>query len=83
MKAKSENPFIQTIAGCLRGNLNSQRSLYEQYYGYGLSICLRYAYNREEALEILNDAFLKVFSKLGQYNAEQPFKPLLLIQQIK
>ncbi len=77
MKAKSENLFIQTIAGCRRGNHNSQRSLYEQYYGYGLSICLRYAYNREEALEILNDAFLKVFSKVDQYNVEQPFKPWL------
>ncbi len=77
MKAISENLFIQTIEGCRRGNHNSQRSLYEQYYGYGLSICLRYAYNREEALEILNDAFLKVFSKVDQYNLEQPFKPWL------
>ncbi len=77
MKAKSENPFIQMIVGCRSSNLNSQRSLYEQYYGYGLAICLRYAHNREEAVEILNDAFLKVFSKLDQYHIEQPFKPWL------
>ena len=77
MKAESEKQFRQTIEGCRRSNLNSQRSLYELYYGYGLSIALRYARNREEAVEILNDAFLKVFSKLDQYNTEQPFKPWL------
>ena len=75
MKAESEKQFIQTIEGCRRSNLNCQRSLYELYYGYGLSMALRYAYNREEAVEILNDAFIKVFSKLHQYNIEQPFKP--------
>ena len=58
MKTENEKQFIQLIDGCQRGNLNSQRSLYEQFYGYGLSIALRYAYNREEAVEILNDAFL-------------------------
>jgi RNA polymerase sigma factor (sigma-70 family) len=77
MKAADEKQFIQLIDGCQRGNLNSQQSLYEQFYGYGLSIALRYAYNREEAVEILNDAFLKVFSKLNQYKTAQPFKPWL------
>ncbi len=63
------------IDGCKKGQLNSQRSLYEHFYGYGLNIALRYAQNREEAVEILNDAFLKVFSKLNYYKIEQPFKP--------
>jgi RNA polymerase sigma factor (sigma-70 family) len=75
MKSESEKQFIQTIEGCRRSNLNCQRSLYEQYYGYGLSIALRYGRNCEEAVEILNDAFLKVFSKLDQYKTDQPFKP--------
>jgi RNA polymerase sigma factor (sigma-70 family) len=77
MKTEEGKTLSQLIEGCLRGNLNNQRSLYEQFYGYGLSIALRYAYNREEAVEILNDAFLKVFSKLNQYKTAQPFKPWL------
>ncbi len=77
MNAENDKIFIQLIEGCRRGNLNSQRRLYELYYGYGLSIALRYARNREEAVEILNDTFLKVFSKLDFYKIDQPFKPWL------
>lgn len=42
-----------------------------------MSICLRYTHTREEALDVLNDGFLKVFTKLDQYNAEYPFKAWL------
>ena len=62
------------IEGCLRKNRNSQRKLYEHFYGYGMNVCLRYSKNRDEALEILNDSFLKVFSKLEQYDPSYPFK---------
>lgn len=72
---ESNKYLIQMIEGCKRGQLNSQRCLYEHFYGYGLSIALRYAQHREEAVEILNDTFLKFFSKLNQYKPAQPFKP--------
>ena len=75
MKVTSEKDVVRILEGCKKENRNCQRALYELYYGYGLSIGLRYAYNREEAVEILNDSFIKVFSKLQQYNIEQPFKP--------
>ncbi|GAB3986873.1 RNA polymerase sigma factor [Spirosoma daeguense] len=39
-----------------------------------MSVCLRYAPTRESALEVLNDGFLKVFTRLDQYNPAQPFK---------
>lgn len=39
-----------------------------------MSICLRYAPTREGALEVLNDGFLKVFTRLDQYDSAQPFK---------
>ena len=38
-----------------------------------MSICLRYAYGKDEAVEILNDGFLKVFKNIDQYNPEIPF----------
>lgn len=49
--------------------------LYEKYYAYGIGICYRYAYNKEEALEILNDSFLKVFENIDNYDPDQPFMP--------
>lgn len=39
-----------------------------------MSVCLRYAPTRDEALEVLNDGFLKVFTRLDQYDPAQPFK---------
>ena len=65
------------LEGCLQGNRNSQRKLYEYYHGYGISVCLRYSNNRQEAVEILNDAFLKVFTHLNQYDTTCKFKPWL------
>ena len=62
------------IEGCKRGNRNSQRILFEQYAGYGMSICLRYAKNREEAEEILNNGFLKTLNKIEQYDTQYPFQ---------
>lgn len=62
------------LEGCRKCNRNSQRRLYEHFYGYAMSICLRYTANRPEALEILNDAFLKVFTKIDQYDPAFPFK---------
>jgi RNA polymerase sigma-70 factor (ECF subfamily) len=64
----------KVIKGCLKGQLNSQRKLYEHFYGYGMSITLRYCKNREEAVEVLNDAFLKVFKSLSKYNPDYPFQ---------
>ena len=64
---KSENHIQFLIEGCLKGNRSHQRELYELFYGYGLKIALRCAQNREEATEMLNDAFLKIFTKIHQY----------------
>ncbi len=65
------------IAGCLRTDESSQMELYKQFYSYAMSITLRYAANRESSLEMLNDGFLKVFSKIDQYDSDFPFKPWL------
>lgn len=51
--------------------------LYNQFYRYSMSICLRYTHSREEAVEVLNDAFFKVLTKLDQYDTEKPFKAWL------
>ena len=62
------------LAGCLRNQRQSQELLYRQFYGYAMSICLRYVSTREGAMEVLNDGFLKVFTRLDQYDTAQPFK---------
>jgi RNA polymerase sigma-70 factor (ECF subfamily) len=69
---------IKTILlGCRELRRESQRLLYEEYYAYGLSICLRYADSRDEASEILNDGFMKIFKHIKQFDFSKSFKPWL------
>lgn len=65
------------IDGCLRGNRESQKMLYQHYYGYAMSVCLRYSKSREESREILNDGFMKVFTRLGLRDIKSSFKSWL------
>lgn len=69
--------FLELLDGCLTKNRRSQEMLYKQFYGYAMSICLRYAKSREEAKEILNDGFFKIFSKLDSFDKSKPFKTWL------
>lgn len=39
-----------------------------------MGICLRYAANKDEAEEMLNDGFMKVFDKINYYDPEQSFE---------
>lgn len=62
------------IEGCKIKDRESQRMLYKHYYGYAMSICVRYAQDHEEAREILNDGFMKVFAKIDMYDPKKSFK---------
>ena len=64
----------ELLAGCMLNQRRSQELLYRQFYGYAMSICMRYTHSRDEAFEVLNDGFLKVFTRLEQYDTAQPFK---------
>jgi RNA polymerase sigma-70 factor (ECF subfamily) len=48
--------------------------LYKHFYGYAMSICMRYTHNYEDAKEVLNDSFMKVFLRIDQYNDKYHFK---------
>jgi len=63
------------IASCRQGNEQAQHQLYKELYSYGMSICMRYAAQRDEAKEMLNDGFLKIFTKLDYYDEDLPFRP--------
>jgi RNA polymerase sigma-70 factor (ECF subfamily) len=67
----------EMIDGCLRGSRESQKMLYEHFYGYAMSICLRYSRSREESREILNDGFMKIFTRLGTRDVNASFKSWL------
>lgn len=55
------------IRGCSINNRDSQEKIYRSFYGFAMSICLRYTNNQEDATEILNDGFLKIFREIHHY----------------
>lgn len=65
------------IRECKKGSLKHQEQLYKHFYGFAMGICLRYSLNGEDASETINDAFIKVFNAMEQYNEAQPFKAWL------
>ena len=77
MHSIEKNNLSNILLGCKKNNLKSQSALYKLFYSYAMSVCLRYTTNEEEAVEILNDSFLKVFKKIKQQNDSQSFKPWL------
>ncbi len=74
MPRPSEEISGKIINGCIKEKSKYQEALYKQFYAYGMSISLRYAHNRDEAVEIMNDSFIKVFKNIANYKTGQSFK---------
>ncbi len=62
------------ILNCRAGDLQAQQFLYEKYKNMLFPVCLRYARDRSEAQDLLQDAFLKIFRDLDQYRGEGAFE---------
>jgi RNA polymerase sigma-70 factor (ECF subfamily) len=62
------------VKGCKTNDRNAQRVFYSIFYGYAMSICLRYSNSRADAEEIINDGFLKVFSKIEIFDSDLEIK---------
>jgi RNA polymerase sigma factor (sigma-70 family) len=59
---------------CLEGDRQSQSALYAMLAPKMFVVCLRYSKNREEAEEVLQEGFLKVFQFLHQFKGEGPLE---------
>lgn len=62
------NKQHQTIKGCIAGNRTCQSELYHLYANKMMGVCMWYAKNREEAEEILQDGFIRVFKYMHTLN---------------
>lgn len=63
------------LEGCFEGRSESQKVIYEQYYKKMYAICLRYTGNGDEAKDLLQDGFIKLFDKLKARPEIQNFDP--------
>lgn len=71
MPAYSEEDII---AGCRKKNRAIQEHLYKTYYSMFLKVCARYAKNMQDAEQLLNDGFLKIFTQIDKYGNTGSFE---------
>lgn len=67
----SENELIEE---CLQNNRKAQKQLYEKYSRKMFGVCLRYAKSKEEAEDVLADAFVQIFMKLSSFKRDGSFE---------
>lgn len=71
---ESERALAGLIDGCITGERRSQQRVYELFYGKMMSVCLRYTKNHDQAKDILQDGFIKVFRSVDRFNREGSFE---------
>lgn len=60
----------QIIKGCRQHNKTAQKALFTKYSSTMLAVCQRYAQNRDEAKDMMQEGFLKIFGKIRQYSGK-------------
>jgi RNA polymerase sigma-70 factor (ECF subfamily) len=62
------------IDGCINGIRSSQKMLYERYAPKMLGVCMRYAKDRAEAEDMMQEGFIKVFHNISRFKNEGSFE---------
>ena len=66
--------IINIIKGCLDGNRRDQELLYRRHAAKLYAVCLQYSGNDDEARDILQEGFIKIFENLIHYKNEGSFE---------
>ncbi len=64
----------EIIKGCVAEKAEAQNALYKHYSAKMYAICLRYSGNEDDAKDILQEGFIKIFQKITQYKGSGSFE---------
>lgn len=64
---------LQIIEGCAKHDRRAQQLLYDKYSRFLLGICMRYADDKAEAQDILQDSFLKIYLNIKDFSGTGSF----------
>src|ERR1700731_3806689 len=62
------------LQGCLKNEAAAQRELYNRYSPKMLAVCYRFAHNREDAEDMLQEGFIKIFSQIHTFQNKGAFE---------
>lgn len=61
------------ILACKQGKLWARKEVYDQYAPSMMALCRRYVSDVEDAKDVLQEGFLKIFVEIGQYSGKGSF----------
>jgi len=64
----------ELIIQCSEGKVRAQEVLYRRYFSFAMSVAIRYTCDEGEAMEIVNDSFMKVLEKTSEFDSTRPFR---------
>lgn len=62
------------VEGCLKQDRRSQQRVYEMFFGKMLAVCMRYEHDRDSAMDLLQEGFIKLFANIGKYKFDGSFE---------
>jgi len=63
----------ELIAGCKEGKSWAQKAIYDLYAPAMMSVCVRYVTDRETARDLLQEGFIKLFTKIDTFSGAGAF----------
>ncbi len=64
--------LVHIIEGCAQNDPKCQKWFYEHYFGFGLKTAFRYLYTYDKAIDATNDAFIKIFRNIKNFEIRDP-----------
>lgn len=65
---------LELIRRCREGESRAQELLYRRYFSFAMSLCIRYTLDQTEAMEIVNDSYMKVLRNIREFDINKSFK---------
>lgn len=65
---------LELIRRCSEGEVRAQEILYKRYFSFAMSVCIRYTKDQYEAMEIVNDSYMKVLDNISEFRGSAPFR---------
>lgn len=73
MKEIPVNDEFKIIQACIEGKSWAQRAVYDKYAASMMAVCMRYVADRETAQDLLQEGFIKVFTKINSFSGTGVF----------
>ena len=70
MDSNDQHILDDIVKKCVKGDRKAQHELYKRFYSKMMGVCYKYSNNAEDARDLLQDGFVKVYSNIHKYNFE-------------